>query len=87
MTESVFPFPGGKSLLAPWIIEHFPPHKCYVEVFGGGAAVLLTKNPDFDQEGCGEEDGENSEASECKEPAESDDEVNEEERAFCNRFR
>jgi DNA adenine methylase len=45
MTESVFPFPGGKSLLAPWIIEHFPPHKCYVEVFGGSAAVLLTKDP------------------------------------------
>jgi DNA adenine methylase len=45
MTESVFPYPGGKSYLAPWIIEHFPPHKCYVEVFGGGAAVLLTKEP------------------------------------------
>lgn len=45
MTESVFPYPGGKAYLAPWIIEHFPPHKCYVEVFGGGAAVLLTKEP------------------------------------------
>lgn len=43
MTESVFPYPGGKSYLAPWIIEHLPPHKCYVEVFGGGASVLLTK--------------------------------------------
>ncbi|WP_435182997.1 DNA adenine methylase [Halobellus sp. EA9] len=45
MPESVFPYPGGKAYLAPWIIEHFPPHKCYVEVFGGGAAVLLTKEP------------------------------------------
>lgn len=45
MPESVFPYPGGKSYLAPWIIEHFPPHKGYVEVFGGGAAVLLTKEP------------------------------------------
>lgn len=45
MTESVFPFPGGKAYLAPWIIEHFPPHKCYVEVFGGSAAVLVTKEP------------------------------------------
>jgi len=43
MTDSVFPFPGGKSYLAPWIIEHFPPHKCYVEVFGGSAAVLINK--------------------------------------------
>ncbi|ELZ84487.1 D12 class N6 adenine-specific DNA methyltransferase [Haloferax larsenii JCM 13917] len=43
MTESVFPFPGGKSYLAPWIIEHFPAHKCYVEVFGGSGAVLVNK--------------------------------------------
>lgn len=43
MPESVFPFPGGKSYLAPWIIDHMPDHKCYVEVFGGSAAVLLTK--------------------------------------------
>ena len=43
MTESIFPYPGGKAYLAPWIIEHFPPHQCYVEVFGGSAAVLVTK--------------------------------------------
>jgi len=43
VTESVFPFPGGKSYLAPWIIEHFPEHKCYVEVFGGSGAVLVNK--------------------------------------------
>lgn len=29
--------------MAPWIIEHFPEHKCYVEVFGGSGAVLVTK--------------------------------------------
>jgi DNA adenine methylase len=36
---------GGKARLAPKIIGYFPPHKTYVEVFGGGAAVLLAKQP------------------------------------------
>lgn len=43
MTTSVFPYPGGKSYLAPWIIDHIPAHECYVEVFGGSAAVLVNK--------------------------------------------
>ena len=36
---------GGKRYLAKRIIDQFPVHRIYLEPFGGGASVLLNKEP------------------------------------------
>ena len=41
--KAVMNYPGAKARLAPWIIEQFPAHNTFVEVFGGSAAVTVHK--------------------------------------------
>jgi DNA adenine methylase len=45
MATPIIPWIGGKRRLANHLIPQFPPHKCYVEVFAGGAALYFMRPP------------------------------------------
>jgi DNA adenine methylase len=36
VTRPILRYHGGKWKLAPWVIANMPPHRVYVEPFGGG---------------------------------------------------
>ncbi|MGH8397467.1 MAG: DNA adenine methylase [Gammaproteobacteria bacterium] len=38
---------GGKSRDAAWIVSHFPPHRTFVDVFGGGGSITFYKYPSW----------------------------------------
>ena len=44
-TRAPFQFWGGKQYLVGRLVKLIPPHRIYVEVFGGAAALLFAKQP------------------------------------------
>ncbi|TAK51456.1 MAG: hypothetical protein EPO24_15830 [Bacteroidetes bacterium] len=43
--NKLFAYPGGKHPIRNLVVSHFPKHLTYVDVFGGSATILLTKEP------------------------------------------
>lgn len=40
---------GGKWRIADWIIDRLPPHRCYVELCGGGGICDAAQSPRRDR--------------------------------------
>lgn len=45
LNRSLICYEGSDTKLVPFLLQLIPPHRCYVEVFGGGAALLIHKSP------------------------------------------
>lgn len=45
MAQPIIPWIGGKRRLADTLLDRFPVHSCYVEVFAGGAALFFLRQP------------------------------------------
>ncbi|MEW9586335.1 DNA adenine methylase [Paraburkholderia sp. DGU8] len=45
MAEPIIPWMGGKRRLADTLLQRFPAHECYVELFAGGAALYFLRPP------------------------------------------
>lgn len=45
MAQPIIPWIGGKRRLAATLLNRFPEHSCYVEVFAGGAALFFLREP------------------------------------------
>ena len=45
MASPIIPWLGGKRRIADTLLNRFPPHECYVEVFAGGAALYFLRHP------------------------------------------
>jgi len=43
--RSIIRYEGSDTRIVPFLLQLIPPHHTYVEVFGGGAALLLHKSP------------------------------------------
>lgn len=45
MAHPIVPWIGGKRRLATTLLNRFPAHGCYVELFAGGAALFFLRSP------------------------------------------
>jgi DNA adenine methylase len=47
LRRPVLRYHGGKWRLAPWVVANLPPHRIYVEPYGGAASVLMRKSRSY----------------------------------------